>query len=172
LSAGTITVTDTSRDAEAATLSFESPTDYQVAQGFMWSGGDTVSFSAAGATVPAFSGSLVGTTAPTLLSPTLGVNGFFISASTDLTVTWTPAGPSGATFFVVLTPVAAAPGMMVGCVSDDSAGTLTVPASLLAQGLPGDLEFGRTVATDVQAGSYRVQLALTSATVSTARMQP
>jgi hypothetical protein len=93
-----------------------------------WSGGDVLQVSASGATVQAFSGSVV-MPAPLQglsVSPTVVPT---ISLSKDWSVTWTPGPGSTSKVMVLLF----GGGGEVKCVVDEGAGSVTVPATLLGR---------------------------------------
>jgi hypothetical protein len=91
-----------------------------------WNGGDVLQVSAAGATVPAFSGSVVmpdplqGLSVSPVMSPT-------ISQSKDWPVTWTPA-PGTTKVNVLLYG-----GGEIKCVVDAAAGAVTLPAAFIGR---------------------------------------
>ena len=128
VSAGTITVST----AAGATLGTMTPPTYVASNSttttFTWTPGTSLMVSGAGATIDPFSASVV---APALLagvSPALSA-AITVSLKSDLVVSWTPAKEACSQISFGLSQGALMP--HIGCVVDDAAGTLTVPASLL-----------------------------------------
>jgi hypothetical protein len=134
LSAGVLTVDDGSK--KIATLDFNADAGgiynaASVSPG--WSPGDTLSVSATGDTIPAFSGSIVApheiegeTPSFSLLSP------LKVSISTPLVIAWTPSS-DGATMKLVLGNDANGNSGSVGCSLPESAGKFTISTALLTQ---------------------------------------
>ncbi len=116
--------------------------------GPMFAPGDTITVSAAGATVPAFAAqSLVAPGPITLTSPTSDGGTFAIDTSKDLTVSWT-GGSSGDHVFLGLnaffTSGASATAL---CSWDATLGQGTVPQGALAPLAAGDAQAGRSTAS-------------------------
>jgi hypothetical protein len=126
-----------------------------------WSGGETLSISAVGAEVPAFSGTV---TAPApsvaLTSPAISTTQKAeIDRSKALAVAWSGAGAGTLT----VSATASVPGggsAVVTCRFDASKGTGQMPTKLLAKLPAGDGGFGASISTteQVKAGSYTVTL--------------
>jgi hypothetical protein len=128
-SAGTITVDD-----GTTTIGTLLPTDYvessKTTPTFTWMGGDTLNVSATGATVDAFNLSvraprLLAAITPALTSP------LSVSISKDFVVSWKPSTEMCAQVEFGFSQGATLP--YIGCVADDSAGTITVPKALLSK---------------------------------------
>jgi hypothetical protein len=139
-----------------------------------WMPGDTLQVTAAGATVPAFSGSVVAPAAlenvtPSVYAPT-------ISLSADWTVTWTPSPTTPSMIVFALTAAeTAASTDYVKCVLDDAAGTLTVPAALLGHLKPvsfTSITLARTTRTTVGSGLQAVEIVAYSAAEGNAKLVP
>jgi hypothetical protein len=121
----------------------------------LWNAGDILTLSAAGSTVPAFSGKTV--TAPgniTLTSPSCAsFNCGTISRSADLSVTWTGNGPVNAQLFTA----SAAESVSISCTFPTSPGTVT--ANAMGKLLPahtGSLTVSPSSSTTFSAGDYQV----------------
>jgi hypothetical protein len=126
-SAGAITITD-----GTSTLATLMPPGYTASNAtdatLTWTGGTTLSITAAGATVDAFSTSIVAPGQVAGLSPAL-TSAITVPKSSDFVVSWTPGKRACLEISFGLTQGTGLP--HIGCAVDDSAGTLTVPASLL-----------------------------------------
>ncbi|MFH1468861.1 MAG: hypothetical protein ABIO70_31020 [Pseudomonadota bacterium] len=100
----------------------------------LYAPGDTITFSAPGAALPAFEVSVTG---PEALDATLPCDEV-PSPGADLTLTWTPSGEAGARVrWEMLQDVHLMQGPRIRCETDDD-GSFTVPASLLAQYLQSE----------------------------------
>jgi hypothetical protein len=134
-SAGTITINDGS--SALATLNFSDAGSYYASSSSLaWSAGDTLSISATGATVDAFSGSVKVPSAVSGLSPALSSSSPpAVSASADLHISWTPDTTAGESFDIAL--IDGAKGV-IHCYTNDAAASLTVSSSLLSHFSPGD----------------------------------
>jgi hypothetical protein len=122
-----------------------------------WPVGSELTIAAAGATIPAFSGQVYLPALPDMLTPDPGSSASALprSSGSDITFTWQPGGVADARMLVeiVLGPV-------IICTADESGGTLTVPASLIAQ-LPdgvGSISAGPFTIADIDAGGSTVRL--------------
>lgn len=146
--AGVIAVTDGSTTIATIMPSADPNTGgYAVPQSVgMWNAGDTLSVTAPGATIHAFTGSVpaVSVFAGVMPNPSSGPT---ISRSTELVVSWTT--DTKTTGSNVQLAVADAVGNAVACQVPDAAGTVTVPIALLAMTASGAavLSLQRTLAT-------------------------
>lgn len=163
--AGVITITG---GAEAVTLTPQAGT-YPPAEGMraLWTGGEVLRFSAAGGTVPAFSGTV--TAPPQVVVSTLGDAAWPTAAvplprSAPLVIRWSTGAMTDVLVYVDTQQGG------VGCAFPASAGTGTVPAEALAA-LPAGAAFlsVSTIAGDtVTAGAFAIDLELqTAATTQT-----
>ena len=150
-------------------------TSSQQAPSFQWSGGDTLTFTASGAAVNAFSGSVVAPALMQDISPAFSTTTpTMVSASSDFTVTWT-AGNTGAASGIF---VGAMKGMTgdgsISCNSMDSAGSITVPQALLANLTSGDdltIVLTRLVSKPVTTGNVSVIIGVSAETLGTGKLQ-
>jgi hypothetical protein len=122
----------------------------------LWNGGETLTVSVAGDTVPAFTGSLIAPS-PFALTAPLPVNKTFtITLGQDLTFTWTGAG--SATVEITLDGPNKTPPLIV-CNFPGAAGSGTIPKAALANFSPGSgATFAGAVVTSVpiQAGDWPI----------------
>jgi hypothetical protein len=125
VSAGTLDITDNGLSIQAMPYVPGGYATYSTPQA-LWFASDALGAIAPGDTIPAFS-SVV--TAPEVLAGVVPAQGSTaqVSVSAPWTVTWT-AGAAGSK--VAASVLTSGDGHIV-CVADDSAGTMTVPASLL-----------------------------------------
>ena len=132
--------------------------------GPMFSPGDTLTVSAAGASVPAFATqSLVAPGAITLTSPVADSGTLSIDTSQSLDLAWT-GGATGARFILELgASFTSGDAASAVCSWDATLGTGTVPAGALAPLAAGDAQAGRSTAlwyqeaqTTVAAGRWTV----------------
>jgi len=143
---------------------------------YKWAGGDTLSFTAAGGTVNAFSGTVVAPGLMQNITPALSTTTpTMVSASSDFTVTWTPAGTSGAasSIFVGATKNSTPDGS-ISCNGMDSAGTITVPQALLANMTSGDglqIVLTRLVSSTLTAGNVKVAIGVSAETLGAGQLQ-
>ena len=142
VSAGAITLTDDGNTI--GTLTFDggyAPLSSMTnARGLSWKPGHSLSANASGSIVGPFTQSLVAPAPPTVTSPALqNLGTTSIPAGQPLTVSWTP-GAAGDVVTASLNGArnGASDGDVV-CRASDAAGTLTVPASLMANFHPGDV---------------------------------
>jgi len=128
LTAGTLTVTDGSN-----TLATLTSPDYvassMTSATVTWKPGDTLLVAATGGGIDAFSISVGTPKLLTGITPSLSPS-LAVSTSADLVVSWDPGTESCSKVTFGLSQGAGMPN--IGCVADDSAGTLTVPKALLA----------------------------------------
>jgi hypothetical protein len=126
-SAGAITIAD-----GTTTLATLTPPAYSASSAtdstLTWTGGTTLDITAAGATVDAFTASIVAPAQVAGLSPAL-TSAITVPKSSDFVVSWTPGKLACLKISFGLTQGTGLP--YISCAVDDSAGTLTVPASLL-----------------------------------------
>jgi hypothetical protein len=166
-SAGTLTLTGT--DAGTLTLNFDAGYPNVVALIALWAGGETLTASATGATVPAFSGKTVLAPNPvTVTTPAcnLGSCGT-VDRSADFTLSWT----GGAATNVVATlssTKSGATGTVITCTFTSSPGTVPTAALMqLGKSSDGYLDAFSVSAinsTNFTAGSYAVTLRAVSST--------
>jgi hypothetical protein len=144
VSAGGITVVDSG--ATIGTLTFTS--GYYILSGptstFTWKPGDSLTVSAAGATVDSFSETVTAPGTISGLNPTLSTTPTDITLSSNWSLSWTPDARGGETMIVALTDETVANGE-ISCSVQDSAGTVTLPATLLGNFTPGHM--ARLIAT-------------------------
>jgi hypothetical protein len=124
-SAGDITFSDGA--SISLTTSFDGRSYLAMQNRLAWSPGSTITISAAGGTVPAFSATLGLAAPPTFSAPPPGTT---IDRASDLPVSWQVTG-DGNVFFVLSTGTARS--WDLSCVFPAAAGAAVVPASLLAQ---------------------------------------
>lgn len=133
VSAGTLTLTDKGASIGQLTFDASSATGYApisslTTSGLSWSPGDTVSVSATGATVEAFSGSAIAPPNIAGLNPMPSeTSPFTVTDASGLTVTWT-AGSGDSSLFLALDDASI---NVITCEVPITAGTLSVPSSLL-----------------------------------------
>lgn len=101
----------------------------------LWSGGEMLSFSATGADVPAFTASLVAPGPIAITSPTAPSGGgkLSVSRTSDLTMTWTGGGSAQFRGGITAVYNNGASSAAVVCTAPASAGSFTIPASLIGQ---------------------------------------
>jgi hypothetical protein len=170
-SAGTIAIGGTamafSLDYDRATTKYgvtpTVPTDK-----LLFAGGDTITFAAAGADVPAFADSLVAPTPITVTSPALPLS---IDTSKDLVFHWTGTSVGMVAFNVRTATTSSATTVsstFVTCQFEPSALTGAMPAALLQKLRKTDATTSGTLTTDLstakqaKAGDYMVHLAVGS----------
>jgi hypothetical protein len=138
--AGTITVQAAHCGPLVATLTFGTDAggfpEYGQS-GAPWTSGDAFSVSASGdpSQIHAFAGTLQTPVSFAGLSPAIGpsAENLVLPLDKDLVVSWTPEGRLGETVAFRLSELSPASLGSCACYGPDSAGTLTVPASLLSQ---------------------------------------
>jgi len=137
----------------------------------IFAGGDTITFAAAGADVPAFAASIVAPTSLVATSPVLPSGTFSIETSKDLVFTWTGSSAGGVNFNVRSTTKSAGTtvsGGIVSCRFEPTALTGTIPAGLLQKLRKTDATTTAALTTDlsntkeVVAGDHMVLLAVGS----------
>lgn len=130
-----------------------------------WAGGETIKVSAAGGSVPAFTGDVVAPSpASSLTSPVLAAAPAKteIERGRPLPVTW--SGATAGTIGFTLAATSGGGSVTVQCRFDASKGAGSVPASLLAKLPASDGSLGTSITSNtlVKAGSYNVSLVATS----------
>jgi hypothetical protein len=140
-SAGTITIKDGT--STLANLMPGTNGAYGITSGAMnptvkWTAGDTLSVSAAGATVDAFTGSLVTVVDLAGVTPALSLKtATTVPLASPLVVSWT-AGTATTVRVTLIAAKGTAGDGIISCSVDDSAGTVTVPTALLSKLATGD----------------------------------
>jgi hypothetical protein len=136
LGAGTLTFKDDAKTL--ATVMYSSTVGaYDVSSvtqpSLAWASGDTLSVAASGGAIPAFSASIAAPSAITGVTPALSLEKTFnTSDSGPFVIHWTPSADDGTMSLVLGYDVEAHPGT-VGCTAAESAGTITVPASVMKE---------------------------------------
>ena len=145
-----------------------------VAAGPLKAGGK-LAVTAAGGTVDAFSGSITMGGGLSGVTPPLGAQDQSISRGADFQVSWTPDAEGGQTVLLSLRQVGAQSVVACFCEAADEAGTLTVPAELLAlyEGPPAscDVQLARLKVSTVSRGNATVQLIAEAAVAGTATVE-
>jgi hypothetical protein len=96
--------------------------------------GDTLGFSGSGDVVAAFDASLIAPGPVFGTMPRIGAADLVISRSSDWTLTWTPDSHANEEIQLTITDdINGLRARGIGCLADDSAGTVTVPAALLSK---------------------------------------
>jgi len=126
-SAGDITITDGAKTLVTLMSPGYAATSATDAT-LTWAAGATLKITAAGATVDGFTTDIVAPAPFAALTPAFGTT-LDVSTSKDLVVTWTPGKGACNQISFGLTQGTGMPN--IDCIVDDSAGTLTVPKSLL-----------------------------------------
>jgi hypothetical protein len=160
MSAGLVTIAGT---RELVSLPPSSSLTYGTFQSLdvLWAGGETLTFSATGADVPAFTDSIIAPaqmqiTSATVMPPPSQVDDPIIDKSQDFTVTW--AAPSfGMVEITMSDPVVE---HQLRCKFEASAGTATIPSTSLMKLLAnlGWFTIGTVGANHVFAGDWSVAL--------------
>ena len=161
LSAGTLTLSagGTSFDTMTYDPSVQIYPQYADQTGAAWLASAAMAVSAAGGTLPAFSGNIA---MPALLAGLSGAGSATLSRGSDWTLTWAPSG-AAAKVVVVVFDVAAE----LKCVADGAAGTLTVPGAAIGHftaGAAGNYYVGAVARTMVTAGDATIEVSATNAT--------
>ncbi len=136
VSAGVITIHDGS--AQLGQLTFDAGDGYNALDSItdttlLWGSGDTITISATGATVPAFSGTVVVPDDLTVTSPTLSLTTpTTVPVASDLVISWTTNAQTVDVFLA-----GSVSGPSIFCTGTGAAGGLTVPHQLLGN-LSGD----------------------------------
>ena len=133
VSAGTLTVSDgatilaTVMPAPVLGLYDENSL---MAPAFVWAPGDTLTLAGSGATVDAFTLSVVAPAAAAPIQPSFAAP-IDVSLSADYIASWTPSNEVCSQVEFNLSQVGEAGAPYITCAVDDSTGTLTVPKELL-----------------------------------------
>ncbi len=143
---------------------------------FKWAGGDTLTITAAGGTVNAFTGTVVAPGLMQNITPILSTTTpTTVSAGSDFTVGWTAGTTSGVASSVF---VGAMKGMTpdgsISCNGMDSDGSITVPKALLANLTTGDdltIVLTRLASSPVTTGNVSVLIAVSAETLGTGKLQ-
>jgi hypothetical protein len=170
-SAGTLTISDGATNI--ATLTSYVATNVTLPT-LTWTPGSTLKVAASGATVDAFNLSVV---APALLA---GITPAFssttpitVTTSVDLVVSWTPSNQ--ACSLVEFSLGQSLPTLpSIGCVVDDSVGTLTVPHALLSQftATTGTATIERAVAAGTTVANANVKLVAIDGYLANVKFMP
>ena len=166
--AGTLTFFDGT--TTLGTIAFDATNGYGTLGSATWNGGDALSVKAPGDTVHAFQAA---TTAPADfagLTPDLTTGAVTVSVSQSWTLSWTAGSPGAQSLLVLITPAASQTGEgSITCSPNDSDGTVTVDASLLANfqsGNTGQISIERINAGDGAADNgsivYQVSAGVTA----------
>lgn len=144
-SAGLITI---SGGAETMTLAPAMDKTYaqQTASERLFMGGETLTYSAQGADIPAFTKTLTAPARATITSPAKPSTSLAVSRTQDLTVTWT--GGAGGKVQVALIGATIASTLL--CRFEASAGTGTIPAAALAMLPAGNGGFAMASIADTE----------------------
>jgi hypothetical protein len=172
---GSNTIATMSAGTQGGVMNVYTTSSQQVAT-LKWQGGDTLSFTAAGGTVNAFSGTVVAPELMQNITPILStMTPTMVSASSDFTVGWTAGTTSGVACSVF---VGASKGMTpdgsISCNGMDSAGSITVPAALLAKMASGDdltIVVTRLASSTVTAGNVKVLIGVSAETLGVGKLQ-
>jgi hypothetical protein len=168
--AGNITVADGS-----TTLVTMMPPGYTASSlsdaTLQWKPGDTLTITASGGTVDAFTAMVTAPSHLVGLSPAFTAP-LAVSLKSDLVVSWTPSSEPCAQISFGLSQGAGL--ATIGCVVDDSAGTLTVPSSLLVRftGAAGSALIERIAGTPTYAKNAAVEVSASDRLVTTASYTP
>jgi hypothetical protein len=143
---------------------------------FKWAGGDTLSFTASGGTVNAFSGSVVAPPLMQMITPIFDpMTATNVPASSDFTVGWMAGTTQGAMASLFMAAMkGSTPDGSIFCNGMDSAGTITVPQVLLAKMTNGDalqIVLTRLVSTTVSAGNVNVIIGASAETLGAGQLQ-
>jgi hypothetical protein len=156
VSAGTMTLLDNGAALVTLPYGAQGYDANDAALSGSWSAGDVLSVSAPGATASAFSGEVGAPADLALVGQALTAT---VSVSADWTVRWTPGTKAGAQ--IVADLLSSADGD-IKCIVDDSAGAVTLPASLLGKVKStdtGTLLIARVVDTTASAANATFEIA-------------
>jgi hypothetical protein len=136
LGAGTLTFNDDAKTLATLTYS-QSVGAYDTSSvtkpSLAWAAGDTLSVSATGGAIPAFSASIQVPEPITGVSPAFSLEkDINVAPSGAFVIHWTPAADDGTMSMVLGYDVESHPGT-IGCTAPQSAGTITVPASVMKE---------------------------------------
>jgi hypothetical protein len=182
VSAGDIVVKDGSNAIATMSASTQGgvmdvyATNSQQTSTFKWAGGDTLTFTAAGGTVNAFSGTVVAPDLMQNITPILStMTPTMVPAGSDFTVGWTAGTTSGvASSLFVGALKGMTPDGSIYCNGMDSVGSITVPQALLANITSGDdlqIVVTRLVSNTVKAGNVTVLIGVSAETLGAGKLQ-
>jgi hypothetical protein len=169
-SAGNITITD-----GTSTLATLMPPGYVATSAsdptLTWMPGDMLVITAAGATVGAFTATVPAPAYFAAVMPPFDAP-IAVKTSSDLVVSWTPGKRPCSKVSVGLTQGALLP--YIGCVVDDSTGTVTVPASLIGMftGTSGTAVIERVEGARVLASNANIGVAAINVQTTTTTYMP
>lgn len=172
-SAGTLTVDDGKTTIATLTAPPYVATNGTVTS-LTWTAGSTLKVSASGATVDAFDLSVVAPALLTGVSPALTA-AIKVSKSAKLVVTWTPGTEACSKVTFGLTQTSTSTALPhIGCVVDDSAGTLTVPEELIAKftATTGSATLERVESAGVNVTNANVKLVVADTELTTVTYTP
>lgn len=172
LSAGVLTVKDGT--TTLGTLDYQADDagmgDYEIDSNsdptLTWAAGDTLSASATGGEIPAFSASITAPQDVAGLTPALSlVSSTTVSTSAPFVLSWTPSSDTGAQMELVLGGVSG--GGTASCTAPDSAGSITVPVAILQKfGMGGGtMGLTKTVSKPVAVTGASVKIQATAPAV-------
>jgi hypothetical protein len=156
VSAGTIALAD--KGTSIGAVPFQGTT-YPTSVGTSsWGAGDTLSVTAPGDVVKAFTGSVVAPEVLVATAPTAASQ----SITKDMAITWTPSATPGATIIAYMgAAVDDTHRGTLKCLADDATGALTVPASILGHfrsGGTGALALARGNASFVASENANIEI--------------
>ena len=130
VAAGTITITG---GKAPLTLAFDAGTGIYstYATDLLWSDGATLTVSASGGVVPAFSATVTGVAQVVLVKPALPAAGVKLPVSTNGPMAFQWSGSSVGTITAMMSQSTTAPSVTVRCVFDASAGAGSAPAAAM-----------------------------------------
>lgn len=172
---GSTTIATMSPTTQSGVMNVYAASNQQDAT-YQWTGGDTLSFAAAGATVNAFSGTVVAPGLMQNINPAFSIStSTMVSATSDFTVTWTPGATSGAASSIYVNALMGmTPDGAISCNGMDSAGSITVPQALLANLTSGDalqIVLTRLVTSVVTTGNVKVLIGVSAETLGAGQLQ-
>ena len=172
LSAGVLTVKDGT--TTLGTLDYQADDagmgDYEIDSNsdptLTWAAGDTLSASATGGEIPAFSASITAPQDIAGLMPALSLTSTTtVSTSAPFVLSWTPSSDTGAQMELVLGGVSG--GATASCTAADSAGSITVPVAILQKfGMGGgSMGLTKTVSKPVAVTGASIKIQATAPAV-------
>lgn len=141
-----------------------------------WAGGDTLGFTAAGATVNAFTATVVAGGFMQNVNPALSrTTTLTVPKASDFTITWTAGTTAGSlAYFVIAALDGSTSDGTIACQVMDSAGTVTVPKALLGNMMTGDnltLALDRLRTNEVTMGNVTVRVDAFTETAGIGKLQ-
>jgi hypothetical protein len=140
-----------------------------------WAAGDTLGFTAAGATVNAFTATVVAGGFMQGINPALGGAALTVPKASDFTITWTAGTTAGSlAFFALAALKGSTSDGTITCQVMDSAGTLTVPRALLGMMTTGDnltIALDRLTTNKVTTGNVTVRVDAFAETAGAGKLQ-